>query len=97
MSKKSKRKKTHIPPSSDSSTSTDSSSDSSSEEYTPGFLDDPEMVHGRHRQTIMGDKLVGPIISSTIQFVRPRALKSELNKQFRERFDGWEPPRTKWR
>ena len=97
MSKKAKRKKAHIPPSSDSSVSTDSSSDSSLDEYTPGFVDDPEMVHGRHRQTIMGDKLVGPIISSTIQFVRPRALKSELNKQFRERFDGWEPPRTKWR
>ena len=83
---------------SDSSSSSSCSSDSDSgDEYVPGFLDDPEMVHGRHRQTIIGDKLVGPIVSSSILFVRPKALKAELNKQFRERFDGWEPPRSKWK
>lgn len=32
-------------------------------------------------------------VTSTIQFVKPDILKAELNKQFRERFDGWEPPR----
>lgn len=80
-----------------SSNSSSSSDGNDSDEYHPGFLDDPNVVHGRHRHTLIGDKLVGPIVSSTIQFVRPAALKAELNKQFRERFDGWEPPRSKWK
>ena len=79
-----------------SSMSTVSSvSSSSSEEsifsYKPGFLDDPDMVQGRHRHVMVGDKVTGCIVSSTIQFVKPAALKANLNKQFRERFDGWEP------
>lgn len=41
-----------------------------------------------------GDKVTGPIVSSTIQFVKPSVLKADLNKQFRERFDKWEPPRV---
>jgi hypothetical protein len=52
------------------------------------------MVLGRHRTVMIGDRVTGPIITSTIQFVEPSLLKSELNKQFRERFDGWEPPRA---
>jgi len=70
--------------SSDSSSSSSSGySSDSSVEYVPGFIDDPAIVHGRHRQTLMGDRALGPILSSTIQFVRPQALKSELNKQVR--------------
>jgi hypothetical protein len=52
------------------------------------------MKQGRHRNVMVGDKITGPIISSTIQFVKPSVLKSELNKQFRERFDQWEPPKS---
>ncbi len=44
---------------------------------------------------MMGDKVTGPIISSTILFVKPSALKADLNKQFRERFDQWEPPKSR--
>ena len=43
---------------------------------------------------MVGDKVTGPIVSSTIQFVKPSVLKADLNKQFRERFDGWEPPKS---
>jgi hypothetical protein len=75
----------------DSSTSSCSSDDS--DVYQPGLLDDPEMVQGRHRHVMIGDRASGPMVSSTIQFVKPDILKAELNKQFRERFDGWEPPR----
>ena len=77
----------------DSSTTSDSSS-SSEDSYTPGLLDDPGMVLGRHRNVMIGDRVTGPIVSSTIQFVKPAVLKAELNKQFRERFDGWEPPKS---
>jgi len=76
----------------------DDSSDSSDEEdddiYVPGFLDDPEMRQGRHRHVMIGDRVSGCIVSSTIQFVKPAELKADLNKQFRERFDGWEPPQS---
>ncbi len=75
----------------------DDDSESSSEEsgtYVCGFLDDPEWVSGRHRHVMVGDKNVGPIVSSTIQFVKPSELKRELNNKFRERFDGWEPPKS---
>ncbi len=44
---------------------------------------------------MMGDKVTGPIISSTILFVKPSALKADLNKQVRERFDQWEPPKAR--
>ena len=70
-----------------------SASSDDSDVYAPGLLDDPAMVLGRHRNVMIGDRVSGPIVSSTIQFVKPTLLKAELNKQFRERFDGWEPPR----
>ncbi len=71
-------------------------SDESDEEdsYIVGLLDDPEMVQGRHRNVMIGDRVTGAIVSSTIQFVKPQLLKADLNKQFRERFDGWEPPKS---
>ncbi|KAL9181285.1 hypothetical protein ACHAXT_010090 [Thalassiosira profunda] len=71
-----------------------SSDDSTSGAYYPGYLDDPQMVQGRNRNVMMGDKVTGPIISSTIQFVQPSVLKADLNKQFRERFDQYEPPKS---
>lgn len=71
-----------------------SEDDDSVEPYVPGVLDDPEMVLGRHRNVMIGDHVIGPIVSSTIQFVKPELLKAELNKQFREQFDGWEPPKA---
>lgn len=82
--------------SSDDSNDTDpeSSSDESVAGYRVGFLDDPQMVQGRNRNVMMGNKVTGPIISSTIQFVKPSVLKADLNKQFRERFDQWEPPKS---
>ena len=55
------------------------------------------MVQGRHRHVMIGDRDTGSIVSSTIQFVKPEELKADLNKQFRERFDGWEPPKGKWK
>ena len=67
------------------------------DEYIPGYLDHPDMVQGKHRHIITGDKIIGPIISSTIQFVQPADLKADLNKQFRERFDGYEPAKTRRR
>ena len=60
--------------------------------YVAGLLDDPGMVQGRHRNVMIGDRGTGPIVSSTIQFVKPKLLKADLNQQFRERFDGYEPP-----
>ena len=69
-------------------------SDDESDEYVPGILDDPKMILGRHRNLMIGDHITGPIVSSTIQFVKPALLKAELNKQFRDRFDGWEPPKA---
>ncbi|GKY92595.1 hypothetical protein MPSEU_000229600 [Mayamaea pseudoterrestris] len=65
-----------------------------SDVYVPGILDDPDMVLGRHRNVMVGDRVIGPIIASTIQFVEPALLKADLNKQFRERFDGWEPSKS---
>ena len=77
-----------------SSSSLSSLSSQESIGYFPGFLDDPMMVQGRNRTVMLGDKVTGPIISSTIQFVQPSVLKADLNKQFRERFDQWEPPKA---
>jgi len=68
-----------------------SSSSEDSDGYVPGFVDDPEMVQGRHRHVMVGDRATGCVVSSTIQFVQPSQLKADLNKQFKERFDGWEP------
>lgn len=53
-------------------------STSSSEEsttYYPGFLDDPEMTFGRHRHVMVGDRVTGCVVSSTIHFVSPVDLK----------------------
>ena len=75
----------------------DSSDDGGVEEvdtYVPGLLDDPDMVQGRHRNVMIGDRSTGCIVASTIQFVRPELLKEDLNNQFRERFDGYEPPKS---
>jgi hypothetical protein len=71
-----------------------STSSDESDEYGPGFLDDPEMVQCRHRHVMIGDRVTGCIVSSTILYVDPEELKADLNKQFRERFDGWEPPKV---
>ena len=81
-------------PDNDESSSTSSESSDDSDVYVPGLLDDPDMVLGRHRTVMIGDAVTGPVVSSSIQFVKPALLKEELNKQFRERFDGWEPPRA---
>ena len=77
---------------SDSDISSSSSEDSRT--YVPGFLDDVGMVQGRHRQVMVGDRVTGCIMSSTIHFVKPSELKADLNKQFFERFDEWEPPKA---
>jgi len=71
-----------------------SSSSSSEDEYIPGILDDPEMTLGRHRNVMIGDCVTGCVVASTIQFVKPALLKADLNKKFRERFDGWEPNKS---
>jgi hypothetical protein len=52
------------------------------------------MVLGRHRNVMIGDRTTGCIVSSMIQFVQPALLKADLNKKFKERFDGWEPPKS---
>jgi Cyclin, N-terminal domain len=70
------------------------SSDEDDDPYVAGLLDDPDMKLGRHRNVMIGDRGAGPIVSSTIQFVKPHLLKAELNQQFRDRFDGYEPPET---
>ena len=72
-------------------------SSSSSEEsttYEPGYLDDPEMKKGKHRTAMVGDKVTGCVVSSIIHYVSPADLKTDLNRQFRQRFDQWEPPKV---
>lgn len=81
------------PENEDDNSEMSSSSSGEGDAYAPGFLDDPDMVQGRNRNVVIGDRVTGCIVSSTIQFVKPAELKADLNKQFRERFDGWEPPR----
>ena len=58
--------------------------------YLVGLLDDPGMTLGKHRNVMIGDRGTRPLVSSTIQFVKPQILKADLNKQFREKFDGCE-------
>jgi len=82
----------HASKNDEDSLSSSSSEDSTS--YYPGFLDDPQMVQGRHRHVMVGDKVTGCVVSSTIHFVKPSDLKADLNKQFREKFDQWEPPKA---
>lgn len=86
-------KSEQIQSSSSDDESISSSSSDESDTYHAGFLDDPMIVQGKHRHVMIGDRNTGPILSSTILFVKPQQLKKELNKQFRERFDGWEPPK----
>jgi len=71
-----------------------SSSSDESTTYEPGFIDDPNMVQGKHRTAMVGDKVTGCVASSIIHYVRPADLKADLNKQFRQRFDQWEPPKV---
>lgn len=71
-----------------------SSSSDESSTYEPGFLDDPDIKKGKHRTAMVGDKVTGCIVSSIIHYVRPADLKADLNKQFRQRFDQWEPPKV---
>ena len=78
----------------DTGSDSDSEVSTSSDEYVPGFLDDPEMVQGRHRHVMIGDRVTGCIVSSTMLYVDPEELKADLNKKFCERFDGWEPPKV---
>ena len=52
-----------------------SSSSEESTSYYPGFLDDPEMTKGRHRHVMVGDRVTGCVVSSTIHFVSPADLK----------------------
>jgi hypothetical protein len=56
----------------------DTSDESDEEEtYTVGLLDDPDMVPGRHRNGMSGDRVTGPIISlSTIHNLLLKALIS---------------------
>lgn len=103
MKRRRKKKKSSSPYDNTSSSSDEDNNDTSSVSssgsedpgYPLGFLDDPEMRFGRNKNVLMGDKITGPMISSTIQFVKPRALKADLNKQFRERFDQWEPHKSR--
>lgn len=78
----------------DDDTVSSSSSDESST-YEPGFLDDPDIKKGKHRTAMVGDKVTGCIVSSIIHYVRPADLKADLNRQFRQRFDQWEPPKSR--
>lgn len=43
--------------------------------YIPNYLDDPEFRQGRHRHVVRGDKIIGPVISSILLFVKPDELK----------------------
>ncbi|CAM9317546.1 unnamed protein product, partial [Discosporangium mesarthrocarpum] len=62
--------------------------------YEPGHLDDPEMVSGKHRHVMCGDRNTGPVMSSVLLFVKPRDLKDDLNAQFRERHPTLPPSLT---
>ena len=46
------------------------------------------MTLGKHRNVMIGDRGTRPLVSSTIQFVKPQILKADLNKQLREKFNG---------
>jgi len=72
-----------------------SSSSDESSTYEPGVLDDPDIKKGKHRTAMVGDKVSGCVVSSIIHYVRPADLKADLNKQFRQRFDQWEPPKSR--
>jgi len=52
--------------------STGSVSSEDSDVYVPGLLDDPEMVR-------TGSSVTGPIVSSSIQFVKPAVLKADCS------------------
>lgn len=78
----------------DDSSIISSSSSEDSIVYEPGFLDDPNMKQGKHRHVMIGDRVTGPVIISTVHFVLPTDLKNDLNRQFRQRFEDWEPPKS---
>ncbi len=59
----------------DASSQISSTSSEESTSYYPGFLDDPEMTFGRHRHVMVGDRVTGCVVSSTIHFVSPVDLK----------------------
>lgn len=80
--------------SSDDDSSISSSSSEDSIVYEPGFLDDPNMKQGKHRHVMIGDRVTGPVMISSVHFVSPADLKNDLNRQFRQRFEDWEPPKS---
>lgn len=57
--------------------------------YDPFFLDDPNIKSGKHRVVL---NLPG-FMSSLISYVRPKALKQELNETFAVRHEEWIHPR----
>lgn len=79
---------------SDDDSSISSSSSEDSIVYEPGFLDDPNMKQGKHRHVMIGDRVTGPVMISSVHFVSPADLKNDLNRQFRQRFEDWEPPKS---
>lgn len=62
--------------------------------YDPASLDDPALSHGRTRQLNVGGPGLGPVVFSIIHFRKPKQLKEELNKQFRERHPTLPPSLT---
>lgn len=82
------------PPLSEADSDISTSSSDESTVYEPGFLDDPDMKQGKHRHVLVGDRVIGPVMISSVHFVSPVDLKNDLNRQFRQRFEDWEPPRS---
>lgn len=62
--------------------------------YDPNILDDPDMNHGSHKFVLEKNATTGPIISSIILFVTDKALKDDLNEQFRETHSNLPPSLT---
>jgi hypothetical protein len=52
------------------------------------------MKQGKHRHVMIGDRVTGPVMISSVHFVSPADLKNDLNRQFRQRFEDWEPPKS---
>ncbi|KAG5178671.1 hypothetical protein JKP88DRAFT_261391 [Tribonema minus] len=63
-------------------------------DYEPGVLDDPALSVGRHKQLLTGDEHTGPVICSVLQYVKPKDLKEDLNRQFRDRHPDLPPSLT---
>ena len=62
--------------------------------YDPSILDDPDMNHGSHKFVLEKNATTGPIVSSIILFVTDKALKDDLNEQFRETHSNLPPSLT---